>query len=283
MSRARDTADQINRVNSSAADATAITVDSSENVLIGMTTASTNNDGAGIRSDGLIHAKRADVVATFNRKTSDGNIVELAKDNTVVGSIGTYNDYMTVGSGDTGLLIYNGGDVIRPHNMSNNTARDNAIDLGSTSDRFKDLYLSGGVYLGGTGSANYLDDFEKGTWTPALQNAPGGISHVGGTTHDKYTKVGNLVTISGHIELNTGSSSSNPFLVNGLPFTANSTTAVAGSMIARYGSTDTYMPYIANASRLEWYKVNNTGNWNLMTYADLNGAFSVHFSISYTA
>jgi hypothetical protein len=37
MSRARDTADQINRVNSSAADATAITVDSSENVGIGTT------------------------------------------------------------------------------------------------------------------------------------------------------------------------------------------------------------------------------------------------------
>ena len=35
MSRARDTADQINRVNSSAANATAITVDSSENVGIG--------------------------------------------------------------------------------------------------------------------------------------------------------------------------------------------------------------------------------------------------------
>jgi hypothetical protein len=35
MSRARDTADQINRINSSAADATAITVDSSENVGIG--------------------------------------------------------------------------------------------------------------------------------------------------------------------------------------------------------------------------------------------------------
>jgi hypothetical protein len=29
-----------------------------------------------------------------------------------------------------------------------------------------DLTLSGGVYLGGTGSANYLDDYEEGTWTP---------------------------------------------------------------------------------------------------------------------
>jgi len=37
MSRSRDAADQINRVNSSAADATAITIDSSENVGIGTT------------------------------------------------------------------------------------------------------------------------------------------------------------------------------------------------------------------------------------------------------
>jgi hypothetical protein len=28
--------------------------------------------------------------------------------------------------------------------------------------RFKDLYLSGGVYLGGTVAANKLDDYETG-------------------------------------------------------------------------------------------------------------------------
>lgn len=64
-------------------------LDSSGNLLVGMTSASTSNDGAGIRSDGLIHAKRANVVATFNRKTSDGDVVQIAKDNTVVGSLGT--------------------------------------------------------------------------------------------------------------------------------------------------------------------------------------------------
>ena len=37
-------------------------------------------------------------------------------------------------------------------------------------NRFKDLYLSGGVYLGGTGAANKLDDYEEGTWTPTLGN-----------------------------------------------------------------------------------------------------------------
>jgi hypothetical protein len=44
MSRARDTANQINRVNSSAADATAITVDSSERVMIGTSTSSSSSN-----------------------------------------------------------------------------------------------------------------------------------------------------------------------------------------------------------------------------------------------
>ena len=37
MTRPRDIADSINRINSSAADATAVTIDSSENVSIGTT------------------------------------------------------------------------------------------------------------------------------------------------------------------------------------------------------------------------------------------------------
>jgi hypothetical protein len=37
---------------------------------------------------------------------------------------------------------------------------------GGVASRFKDLYLSGGVYLGGTGGENLLDDYEEGTWTP---------------------------------------------------------------------------------------------------------------------
>jgi hypothetical protein len=46
--------------------------------------------------------------------------------------------------------------------------RDAAVDLGTSTVRFKDLYLSGGVYLGGTGSANHLDDYEEGTFTLRL-------------------------------------------------------------------------------------------------------------------
>ena len=51
------------------------------------------------------------------------------------------------------------------------------------------LTLSNGVYLGGTSSANYLDDYEEGTWTPAFTNVAPPTMTSSGT----YTKIGRLV------------------------------------------------------------------------------------------
>ena len=93
MTRARDTADQINRVNSSAADATAITVDSSENVLVGTTdtTLYNNTSGSGTKLGGdmrLDVARQGDTVATFNRTgSSDGEVIRIVSSGTTVGNI----------------------------------------------------------------------------------------------------------------------------------------------------------------------------------------------------
>jgi hypothetical protein len=147
-------------------------LDASGNLLVGMTSASTNNDGVGLRSDGLIHGKRAGVVATFNRKTSDGAVVEISKDNTVVGSIGSTGSGTQpyfVKSSTGGFKI--GNDVstalLLPVNADGSNS-DGGAQLGFPANRWKDLYLSGGVYLGGTGSANKLDDYEEGTFTPTV-------------------------------------------------------------------------------------------------------------------
>jgi len=147
--------------------------------------------------------------------------------------------------------------------------------------RFRDAYLSGGVYLGGTGSANKLDDFEYGTWTPSVINAPSGISIAGTTIHNNYTKIGNFVFVTGYIELNTGSSSGNAIHIGGLPFSPRSVNAVAGSLINRYASSDTYAPFLGNSSQIEFYKINNTGNLNKLTYSNVGNPFSVHFTINY--
>jgi hypothetical protein len=86
--------------------------------------------------------------------------------------------------------------------------------LGGASNRYTNLFLSGGVYLGGTGSANLLDDYEEGTWTPTALGTATFSSSSG-----RYTKVGRLVTV----ELYAIYSSSGSSGFGSLPFTCAST------------------------------------------------------------
>jgi hypothetical protein len=71
-------------------------------------------------------------------------------------------------SGSVGVGV--GDDNLYPTNGSGNST-DATLDIGDSAARFKDLYLSGGVYLGGTVAANYLDDYEEGTWTPTITHS----------------------------------------------------------------------------------------------------------------
>jgi hypothetical protein len=77
-----------------------------------------------------------------------------------------------------------------------------------------DLTLSGGVYLGGTGSANLLDDYEEGTWTPTLSSGTATFSNV------TYTKIGRVVHITGYMS-NLLSFPSSILSIGGLPFAGN--------------------------------------------------------------
>jgi len=86
---------------------------------------------------------------------------------------------------------------------------DNNADLGGSSNRFKDLYLSGGAYLGGTAAANHLDDYEEGTFTPTLSGV-----NMGGTAG--YVKIGKSVTITFDVSVPAGTTSS--YTIGGLPF-----------------------------------------------------------------
>jgi hypothetical protein len=101
---------------------------------------------------------------------------------------------------------------------------DNAIDLGDSASRFKDLYLSGGVYLGGTGAANLLDDYEEGTWTPVYEPATGSFTTMDvDVQHADYVKIGSRVWVTCWIRTNdvdtTGASGA--LSISGLPFTAS--------------------------------------------------------------
>lgn len=103
-------------------------------------------------------------------------------------------------------------------------------DLQATTATFSgavtgtDLTLSGGVYLGGTGAANYLTDYEEGTFTltiGASVSDPSGLSY--STQSGTYTKVGNVVYVSGRITFSfTSATGSGALRIGGLPFTVGS-------------------------------------------------------------
>ena len=270
-------------------DSEKMRIDTSGNLLVGMTSASTSNDGVGLRANGLIHGKRADVVATFNRKTTAGTVVEIASDNTVVGRMLTgAGGYMHITGGNltfgSGVAFNN--QTWNPTNASG-TITDNHVKLGDTGSRFTDLYLSGGVYVGGTGSANYLDDYEEGTWTPSLgtTGTQPSVTYSGITRGGKYVKVGRLVTVNFSMRINAHSGGTGEYLITGLPFTTS--TAVGDHAGVSVGGLE-YHPITSTSMPIQ--VINNNSNHVRMLIAQNNtgwasytppSQFAIYMSFSY--
>ena len=191
-------------------------IDSSGNLLVGKASESFGTEGIAFRgspssgASGSIFTRDGDNVAAFNRLTSDGDILSFSKDGATVGIIRSVaGAYMALGKGNTGLLFQDGLNEITPYDIAAGANEDAAINLGKSNARFKDAYLAGGIYLGGVGQANKLEDYEEGTWTPVL-------SFGGSNANDPewykgtYTKVGNRVFVdvrmawNGSLGSNTG-------------------------------------------------------------------------------
>jgi len=140
---------------------TALTLDTSQNatfagnLLVGTTDNNvTNNTGntpginigvAGIK--GYIAAARYQgAPLALNRLDNDGDIAVFSKNGSTVGTIGSsFGNRLYIGDGDTAIRFADDLDTIVPWNGSTNALRDNAIDLGESTGRFKDLYLSGSI------------------------------------------------------------------------------------------------------------------------------------------
>jgi hypothetical protein len=76
-----------------------------------------------------------------------------------------------------------------------------------------------------TSSSHLLDDYEEGTWTPEIFDILGSSASATYSTRvGNYTKIGNVVTVTGVVVLATASGSGTAIGVRGLPF-ANSSGA----------------------------------------------------------
>jgi hypothetical protein len=112
-----------------------------------------------LRPNGQVFATQSgNYPLLLNRTTSDGDIVSFRKDGTTVGSIGSVGGANLSIKSDDGVLFIGGdqGGAIRAINGIGSgqprlDARDDATtDLGTGTNRFKDLYLSGNLIASGT-------------------------------------------------------------------------------------------------------------------------------------
>jgi len=165
---------------------------------------------------------------------------------------------------------------------------DDNNDLGSASKRWQDLYLSGGVYIGGTTSANFLDDYEEGTFT--LNGTGSLLTALQGTITDyygQYTKVGRKVYLYGVVKgstaiyIDSGTSpgyvifQSIPFVTEtGGPSGTSDTTHGCGGDATNYGFTTNKTAFMPTAT------FTNTWNWGATSagWATtlLSGAITYH-------
>ena len=168
-------------------DATAITIDSSERVIVGQTAIAT-----GFENFAQLETSHASagglVINTQTASTSNYGRLIFTKGNA---------------AGGEGLIRYNTGD----YHMSFWTAATQRLRLDSDGLKFGT----------DTAAANALDDYEEGEWTPAVS---GGTS-AGTTTHTNqngyYVKVGELVTVTCFVRY-TAATGSGYLKLTGLPY-----------------------------------------------------------------
>jgi hypothetical protein len=233
-------------------------IDSSGNVLVGKAATDITNVGTELRANGLTwHTTNGIECLGLNRLNSDGQLLQLRKDGSTVGSIGNNTDFYIASQDGTGVRFTS--TQVLPCSESG-SLQNGSRDLGSTSAKFKDAYLSGGVYLGGTSSANKLDDYEQGTWTPTS-----GVSLT--INYAKYTKIGRIVFINFDIVIGTSSSGSEWYM--SLPFAPQDT--YYGGELSYQNASSTYKNALINITTgiLKTRLDNTTGG---LSYANLSGA-----------
>ena len=282
-------------------------LDASGNLLVGKTATGFGTAGIELYNADQIYATSTTHGLAVNRLSTDGDIAKFYKDNTTVGSIGSASGVISYivldprsslkGAGLIGGSIDSSTGVLNPADKTG-AAVDGAIQLGIGSKRFKSLYLSDGVYLGGVVAANLLSDYEEGTWTPAYTPTTGTFTTITTVSTGRYTKVGRLVTLFGSMRTSgtldvTGASGN--LKITGLPFACNSTQGAGGPDLGHQSwnlGTDilnTRMSVAAGASELLMFKntMNGSsfpgGNITVSEMSTSGGTFSnlLTFTASY--
>ncbi len=124
-------------------------------------------------------------------------------------------------------------------------------------------------------TAEILDDYEEGTWSPVVSDPDGdNMTMNDGYDTGYYTKVGNLVTVSGRFLTTSTGAASGDVRIYGLPFTvANNEAAHSGGTAAKAA----FMTITAGES-VSYYGAKNTTYLQLMVWDATTGTTDMQVS-----
>lgn len=222
------------------ATATAITIDSSKNVGIGTETPDSKLVVHGVNgSASRIHISSGSAgQQTF---TGSGSGLLLTAQN--MNTTSKFTPAIQFGSKDVDFTTTNpkvGAAINGIASQTYSTDDRGGMDLAfyttpntpgtgqTTTERMRILAEGGLTFNGDTATANALDDYEEGTWTPSW--ASGSISH-----DATYTKIGNVVVCRFYMAATSACSGD----ITGLPFAPNDESAGA----VGYHTNATSEPY----------------------------------------
>ena len=242
-------------------------IDSSQNFIVGKTATTLNTEGHVLAPTFARFTRDSAAPVQFNRTTNDGDITVFYKDGTEVGSIGVTGSRISVGGGDVGLFFDSTNERLTPWNQGTSADRDNAIDLGKSTSRFKDLYLGGGAYIGGTVAANKLDDFEEGTFTPRLRGATEPATLV--TGEGRYTKIGDFVQVYFSFENKNTTGYSGGITFDQMPFTNGSvrTIGTVATFNAATWTDNVVLEVIGSSTTVGMQNIRSGNSWNTANHS----------------
>ena len=151
-------------------------------------------------------------------------------------------------------------------------------------------FTTGGLAIGGTGSANTLDDYEEGTCTILIHDAAGSNISVTGGNH-KYTKIGNRVFVEGQFTFaESGSKNGGTMVLYQLPFTPAQNNPASGNFWydATSDAGDVTGIVYPTTSTLAYLKQSTTigqpSNQKYLTFNEIqaNSSRQLFISFSYT-
>lgn len=242
--------------------------------------------GTGLYAGLLMYDHGNDVMSLFTSSTqrvtidSSGNV---GIGNTNPGDYSADANNLVVGSltGNNGITILSTpsagyGSIYFADATTNNKVyagyiryqQDNSImTFGINETERMRIQLNGGIsFNGDTATANALDDYEEGGWTPTATTSNDNGSFSVTVNYAKYIKVGSLVHASCYLSINVSNVGSGAAIIGGLPFVNTSgqgysIASVGHASAVAYETDHSVVAYVTNGhSYIRHVQGTSTGN-----------------------